>query len=344
MPDFVFYYPEGHEAHYSSGHPERPERIDAVVNALKEKGWWDLFPKTVPVLLPEEVLWNIHDPGYLSDLFQTCKNGGWLDGDTYTTPASWNLALQTAGGTAAVAEAIWSGKELRGFSITRPPGHHAKRSAGSGFCLINNIAVAAEFLFQERKAQRLAILDLDLHHGNGTQDIFFKRNDLLFISIHQYPLYPFSGRLEERGEGPGLGYTFNFPMAPRSGDDAYLMVMNELVLPELESFSPEMILISFGFDAHWLDPLGGLNLSANGYYQIMRMISAWSEIYCQGKMMLVLEGGYNLEAARACTQACIAGVLGECWDDQIGLSSIPNSDYWKINFEKAKLIWQKLKD
>jgi acetoin utilization deacetylase AcuC-like enzyme len=339
LSELIFYYPPGHEVHYSPNHPERPERIDAVVKGLKDKGWWDLIPKVDPITIPDPVLYNIHDPGYLSVLNQACHRGDWLDGDTYTTPGSWSLAHKTAGGTAAVAEAVWLGKGLRGFAITRPPGHHASRAAGSGFCLLNNIALAVEYLIQSKQAQRLAILDLDLHHGNGTQDIFYRRNDVLFISLHQYPLYPFSGRLDEQGEGPGLGYTCNFPMAPRSGDEAYLNVVHELVLPILEAFAPEMILISYGFDAHWLDPLGGLNLSANCFYQVMRMVSAWVDIYCQGKMMLVLEGGYALQAAEACTQAVIAGVLGECWEDPLGTSPNPNSDYWKVNFNKAKQIW-----
>jgi acetoin utilization deacetylase AcuC-like enzyme len=341
LPELIIYYPEGHEAHFSPGHPERPERIEEVVRALEEKGWWEPFPKIVPISIPDPVLWNIHDPGYLFALSQTSNRGGWLDVDTYLTPASWSLALNTAAGTAAVAEAVWSGSGMRGFSIARPPGHHAMRSAGSGFCLINNIAIAADYLIQVKKARRIAILDLDLHHGNGTQDIFYRRNDVLFISLHQYPLYPFSGRLEDCGEGPGLGYTCNFPLAPRSGDDAYLAVMNELVIPVLESYAPEMILVSVGFDAHWLDPLGGLNLSATGYYQILKMISAWSNIYCDGKFMLVLEGGYDLQASRVCTQACVAGMLGECWEDPIGPPPKPNSDHWKINFEKANNIWLK---
>ncbi len=341
MPNFVYYYPNGHQAHNSPGHPERPGRIDAVVKALKDKGWWDLFPKLESITIPEPILWNIHDPGYLSALKQASKRGDWLDGDTYTTPASWSLALSTAGGAAAVAEAVWSGEGLQGFAITRPPGHHATKSTGSGFCLINNIAITAEFLIQVKKVQRLAILDLDLHHGNGTQEIFYRRSDVLFISIHQYPMYPFSGKMEEQGDGPGLGCTLNFPMAPRSGDDAYLAVVNELVLPVMEAFSPEMILISYGFDAHWLDPLGGLNLSASGFYQILRMLSAWSDLYCHGKLMFVLEGGYDLSAARACTQAIMAGALGECWEDPLGPSPKPNSDYWKTNFEKSKIIWQK---
>ncbi len=339
MHEFVFYYPAGHETHYSPGHPERPERIDTVVNALKDKGWWDQFPKVDSILIPEPVLWSVHDPEYISALGQACKRGDWLDLDTYTTPASWTLALQTAGGSAAIADQVWSGINHRGFAITRPPGHHASRSTGSGFCLLNNISIAAEYLIQVKKAQRLAILDLDLHHGNGTQDIFYRRNDVLFVSIHQYPFYPFSGRLEERGEGPGFGFTLNFPMAPRSGDEAYLSVMNELILPVLEPFTPEMLLVSFGFDAHWLDPLGGLNLSAGGFYQLIQMISGWSDIYCQGKLMFVLEGGYDLNAARACTQACVAGTLGECWEDPVGYSPDRNSDYWKTNFEKAKKIW-----
>ncbi len=152
MHDFVFYYPEGHETHYSAGHPERPERINAVISALKERGWWNHFPVLAPVTVPDFTITNIHDPDYLSSLKQTSKNGGWLDRDTYTTPDSYFLALNTSGGTAAVAEAVWSGNSRRGFALTRPPGHHAMRVTGSGFCLINNIAVAAEYLIQEKSS------------------------------------------------------------------------------------------------------------------------------------------------------------------------------------------------
>jgi acetoin utilization deacetylase AcuC-like enzyme len=156
----------------------------------------------------------------------------------------------------AVASAIWEGKAKRGFALTRPPGHHAMRGQGMGFCLLNNVAIAAEALIKNNNVERLAIVDLDLHHGNGTQEIFWNRSDVFYVSTHQSPFYPGTGRLEDIGSGEGVGWTANFPLPPLSGDEAFLTIMDELILPLLDQKKPQIILVSYGFDSHWLDPLG----------------------------------------------------------------------------------------
>jgi len=254
MDKIIFFYPENHSAHYEDQHPERPERVEAIRRGLEDAGWWDKYPHLEPVELSLDVLSAIHEMDYLRILEIACSQGHHLDMDTYTKPMSWQLALNAAGGAAAVAEAVWHRKAERGFALCRPPGHHATPERGMGFCLINNIAVTAEFLQQSVGAQKLAIVDLDLHHGNGTQDIFWRRGDVLYISTHQSPHYPGTGLLHETGSGAGAGTTANFPVPPMTGDQGFRTVMSEGILPLLSRYTPDMVLISYGFDTHWLDP------------------------------------------------------------------------------------------
>jgi acetoin utilization deacetylase AcuC-like enzyme len=209
-----------------------------------------------------------------------------------------------------------------------------------GFCLLNNIALAAEYLIQEKGAHRLAIVDLDLHHGNGTQDIFWRRPDVFFISVHQSPLYPGTGGLDETGEGPGKGFTANFPLPPGSGDQAYRSFMQTLILPLLDRYEPEMLLVSFGFDPHWRDPLGHLLLSAGVYGELIRNLTTWADERCQGRVAVYLEGGYDLEAGAACGQACVAALLGQPWQDPLGPSPRMEAKSWGSVLQAAKGIWE----
>jgi acetoin utilization deacetylase AcuC-like enzyme len=208
-----------------------------------------------------------------------------------------------------------------------------------GFCLLNNIAVAAEHLVCEMSASRLAIVDLDLHHGNGTQEIFWRRGDVFYFSTHQSPFYPGSGSLEETGAGDGLGKTANFPLPPGSGDAAFSEIVNGLILPLLEGFSPEMILVSYGFDPHWRDPLGHLQLSAAGYGQIISSLAGWADDHCEGRIALFLEGGYDLEAAAACSLSVTAALLGEEWQDSLGPSPRQEGRSWQAKVRAARGIW-----
>jgi acetoin utilization deacetylase AcuC-like enzyme len=185
-----------------------------------------------------------------------------------------------------------------------------------GFCLLNNVALAAQFLIDQRAAAKLAIIDLDLHHGNGTQNIFYSRGDVLYISTHQYPYYPGTGWINEVGEGEGRLATANLPLPAFSGDAAFMQGMDRFILPLLDRFQPEMLLVSFGFDPHFDDPLGNLQLTSGGYGDLIRELAAWSDENCQGKIALFLEGGYNLEAAGACSLTAVAALLGEPYPER----------------------------
>jgi acetoin utilization deacetylase AcuC-like enzyme len=339
MEDIVYFFPTGHQAHAEVGHPERPERVEALRAGLMAAGWWEPYPKFEPLTLPERVLAAVHSPGYIEVLRAASATGRPLDMDTYTTPVSCELAHANAGGGLAVVAAVWEREARRGFALTRPPGHHATHSRGMGFCLLNNVALAAEYLIQEKGARRLAIVDLDLHHGNGTQDIFWRRSDVFFISVHQSPLYPGTGSLDEIGAGPGEGFTANFPLPPGSGDQAYRAFMQTLILPLLDRYEPEMLLVSFGFDPHWRDPLGHLLLSAGVYGELIRSLTSWSDDHCEGRIAVTLEGGYDLEAGAACGQACAAALLGLPWLDPLGPSPRMEAKSWQSVLQAAKGIW-----
>jgi acetoin utilization deacetylase AcuC-like enzyme len=338
MDKMTYFYPDKHEEHYERGHPERPERVETIRTTLQNAGLWDPYPKLSPLVLPADVYQSVHSPAYLNLLEMTCKRSGHLDADTYTTPATWELAHRAAGGATAMASAIWEGKAQHGFALTRPPGHHATHGQGMGFCLLNNIAITAEYLIKQYKVERLAIVDLDLHHGNGTQEIFWSRNDVLYISTHQAPFYPGTGRLEDIGEGDGAGWTANFPLPAGSGDLAFTAVMDELILPLLDKRDPQMILVSYGFDTHWLDPLGQLILTANGYGNLIKKLCWWAEIHCGGKIGLFLEGGYDLNAGSACSLAVVSAMLGLAWDDPYPCP-YKESSMWHTTLNRAKSIW-----
>ncbi|HNT22943.1 MAG TPA: histone deacetylase [Anaerolineales bacterium] len=340
MRDLALFYPEGHAAHAEEGHSESPHRVEAVRQALDAAGWWRASALLDPLVVPDEVLQAVHSVDYLKYLEDACRVGERLDGDTYVTPASWGLAQRAAGGAAAVAQAVWSGEAWRGFALTRPPGHHATRNRGMGFCLLNNVAIAAESLFQQSAGPAcLAIIDLDLHHGNGTQDIFWRRKDVLFISTHQSPLYPGSGSLDERGEGDGAGYTVNLPLPAGSGDAAFRATMKTVIVPLLDRYQPEILLVSYGFDAHWGDPLGSLQLSADGYGHLIASLADWADAHCQGKIALFLEGGYNLKAASACSRAVVAALLGRAWQDPLGPSPDTETQAWQSLLIQAQMIF-----
>jgi acetoin utilization deacetylase AcuC-like enzyme len=208
-----------------------------------------------------------------------------------------------------------------------------------GFCLLNNIAIAAEYLLRNYDIDKLAIVDLDLHHGNGTQDIFWTRDDVFYTSTHQSPFYPGTGQLDDIGAGKGEGWTANFPLPAGSGDIAFYNIMDELILPLLAQREPQMVLVSYGFDPHWMDPLGSLLLSADGYGQLIKKLSDWCDTHCGGKLVLILEGGYDLKAAEVCSQAVISAMLGKSWSDPY---PCPYSEThgWQYMFTSARAMWR----
>jgi acetoin utilization deacetylase AcuC-like enzyme len=314
--------------------------VEAIRGAFEEMGVWGEFPHADPLEVPEEILTGVHTTTFMESLRSASRSGLHLDADTYTTPASWEVTFRSAGGALAVASAVWQRRAQRGFALTRPPGHHSTAQRAMGFCLLNNIALAAEYLLRRHGAKRIAIVDLDLHHGNGTQDIFYRRSDVMLISTHQSPLYPGSGSLTETGAGPGEGFTANFPLPPGTGDRGFATILAEFILPLLSRFQPDMLLVSYGFDPHWRDPLGHLRLSAGAYGELVKSLAGFADEHCQGRIALFLEGGYDLQAAAACSQAVLAGMLNRDWTDPLGPSPQPEGKSWQEIVRLARQIWK----
>ncbi len=342
MNELIFYYPEKHEQHFVRDHPERPERVEVLRDRLDQAGLWQPEILVPPAVIEDSVLRAIHTADHLDRVRRASQSGRMVDGDTYTTPYSWQLAQNTAGGAISVAEQVFTRQAKRGFALTRPPGHHATPNQAMGFCLLNNIALAAEHLLQVQGAERVAIVDIDLHHGNGTQEIFYQRPDVFFCSIHQYPLFPMSGLANETGSGEGKGSTLNIPFPPYAGDQARQAVLDRLLLPLLEDFQPEMILVSAGFDAHWRDPLGHQVATVDGYASIVAQLAQFADQVCGGRIALLLEGGYDLEAGAACGVAVSQALAGQSWTDELGPSPFPEDDYWESRLEQVLKVWDRI--
>ena len=335
MDSMALYYPDGHQKHYLYAHPESPERVEVIKNGLMEIGLWDLCSQISPHELARTHLEAVHDPEYLDILERASRQAKMLDPDTFTTLESWQLALNAVGGGIAIADLVWERKAGSGFALTRPPGHHATRNRGMGFCLINNVAVAAAYLLQEKRANKIAILDLDLHHGNGTQDIFWEDPAVCYVSIHQAPFYPGTGALYETGSGAGEGTTLNLPIPRFSGDTAYTTLTREIILPYLKEQKVDMLLISYGFDTHWKDPLGSMQVSAGCIFEMMCDLKNWAKEYCSGRLAVFLEGGYDLEAGLLCGQAVGAALCDKTWEDSLGPSPVAEKDDWRETLSEA---------
>ena len=287
------------EEHTQRGHPESPDRIAAINEVLEASGALaDLtFVDSVPVI-PEQ-LRQVHEPAMIEQVrLASSYGGGMLDADTYTTEASYDQALLAVGTTCALSDLIIEGVVANGLSLVRPPGHHAEKGRVGGFCLFNNIAAAARHLQLHHGLERVAIIDFDVHHGNGTQDIFYDDPSVLFISLHLYQpfFYPGTGSVDETGIGPGAGATMNIPLPPGAGDQVYRLFIQEMVAPRIKEYQPEMILVSAGFDAHWRDPLASMALSLMGYADIVQQLIGLATTVCHGNILFVLEGGYQLQA------------------------------------------------
>jgi acetoin utilization deacetylase AcuC-like enzyme len=278
-------------------HPERPARLEAVRRGLADSGLGDKL-----VLLPAEpvargALTAVHSPAYVDEVERLCAaGGGALDADTVASEASFEAALRAAGAVTEAAVGVTSGRFQRAFCSVRPPGHHASRARGMGFCIFNNVAVAAQAVIDAGLARRIAILDWDVHHGNGTQDIFWERGDVFYASWHQYPLYPGTGASTDQGAGEGRGATVNCPLRAGSGDADLLAAWRERILPALQGFGAELVLVSAGFDADGRDPLAGLEVTAAGFEALSREVVRFADRACEGRLVSTLEGGYDLEA------------------------------------------------
>ncbi len=302
----LLYHHDSFSRHDSGpGHPERPERLRAAIAGTRGSGAEILErdPPEVDLALLSE----IHDPEYVESVRRFCADGGGrLDHDTAASPESWEAALRAAGaGPAAVAELREGGADAA-FLAVRPPGHHALAARAMGFCLFNNIAVAAAAIVAA--GERVAILDWDVHHGNGTQDSFYESGDVVYLSMHEFPLYPGTGWIDENGDQDGTGHIVNVPLPAGTAGDAYEEAMERVVRPVLTSFQPDWLLVSAGFDAHVADPLADLRLTAADYRRMAAV--AVGEVPAQ-RTILFLEGGYDLAAIEASVAESIRGVAGE---------------------------------
>jgi len=287
------------------GHPERPERIQVLLD-LAER----LDPQKFQLLPPRAAtraeIEFIHAPEHVCLVESTSKlNYSALDGDTITSRDSFGVGLLAVGGFLRLLDAIAAGEHQNGFALVRPPGHHALRGRAMGFCFFNTMAIGAEYLKRTQNAKRVMIMDWDVHHGNGTQDAFYDDPSVLFISTHQFPFYPGSGAVNEVGAGAGEGYTVNVPLPAGCADVEYQQVFQDVIVPAVEKFSPEWILVSAGFDPHRRDPLAGMNVTEQGFGAMAERLLELADRFSDSRIAFLLEGGYDLAAL----QNSIAAVL-----------------------------------
>ncbi len=276
------------------GHPERPGRLDAIDRALSALA--ERISDVAPRPATDEEIRRVHSPDHLALLRKLEGQATQLDADTYTSPRSPEVARLAAGSTVDLALRIARGEARSAFALIRPPGHHAERARAMGFCLINNVAVAAQALREEAGVERVAIIDWDVHHGNGTQHLFETERDVLYLSLHQFPFYPGTGALHEQGRDHGHGSTLNLPLPAGCGDAEYGAAFEEIIAPTLLEFRPEILLVSAGFDAHARDPLASMQVTRRGFRGFTATLRAVAEEACEGRILLTLEGGYDADA------------------------------------------------
>jgi len=311
-------------------HPERPARLTAIREVLDKPELQKRLTFLEPRFATLEEIAMVHDFEYVKKLEKTAGLEVQLDPDTTTSAGTWDAARLAVGGLLHCVDWVFEtspqpsplqgegvefplltkegarGRSGRNaFAFVRPPGHHAERERAMGFCLFNNVAIAAEYAIRRKNAQRVAIMDYDVHHGNGTQRAFYDRSDVLYISTHRYPFYPGTGARKEEGQGKGKGFTLNIPFAGGEGDHEYLMAFEQEVLPALRDYAPDLLLVSAGYDAHRLDPLGGMNVTGAGFAQMTGSLRDVAEKVCGGRMVLVLEGGYSLEGLGESVEKCL---------------------------------------
>ena len=293
--------------HETGEHPENAKRLEAITGRLKHSGIWDKLEPVEPRQATVDELAAVHSPRLIEEVeAMSLRGGGMMDPDTVVSARSYEAARYAAGGMIEAVDAVLSGSLKNAFALVRPPGHHATRERSMGFCLFNNIAVASAYALGAG-AERLLIFDWDVHHGNGTQDIFQSDPRVGYVSLHQYPHYPGSGRAEDTG----AGNVMNIPLPGGCGDAEYLRAIDGLVLPFARRFGPDIILASAGFDGHWTDPLASMRLSISGYAATAQKAVHMAAELCGGRLALALEGGYNLSALAGSAAAVFNVMLGD---------------------------------
>lgn len=325
------------------GHPESPERIIAVIDMLRETKMLDEVVKIRPRDATKDEITYVHDPEYYDIIMSTRgKPRVFLDQDTSTNPMSFYAAVRAAGGVISAVESVLNGEVDIAFPLLRPGGHHAERNRAMGFCIFNNNAVGAAHLIISRGMKRVLIVDWDLHHGNGTQNMFYNTPQVLFFSTHQYPFYPGTGAIDEVGARNGEGYTINVPLSPGMGDAEYMKIFSQILKPVVEQYKPEFIIVTAGFDTYFEDPLGGMSVTPVGFAKMARFLKETAEEHCGGKIIFTLAGGYNLEGLWLSTKEVFEELLEKKKTDYGDLNAETKADevieqvkqvqskYWKF--------------
>ena len=305
-------------------HPERPERLKRAMQVLEALNWLEREGLVVmpPRAATEDELAAVHERAYIRKVEAATRKvadeqsrGGkktrFFATDTFVSAQSYDAARKAAGAPLTAIDAIMKGEVDNAYCLVRPPGHHAVAESAMGFCLFNNVAVAARYALDHHGLERVMIIDFDVHHGNGTQEMFYDDPRVLYFSTHQAPFYPGTGLSDERGEGAGHGTTINVPLPAKTGFETYEPVFRQVMVPAADRFRPDLILVSAGFDLHWDDPLGGMNLSTAGISHLVRIIIEEANFLCQGRVVFVQEGGYSIEAMAAGVATCINLLLGD---------------------------------
>ncbi len=307
----IGYHPAFLEHRTGPRHPENPQRLTAIMRRLEASNLLEKLHSLEAAPASREAITAVHTPSYMADIEDQCNTGRMFrpDDDTVASPGTFTAACLAAGTCLAAADAVLQGKVRNAFCPVRPPGHHALPDHAMGFCFFNNVAITARHLQKVHGLSRIAIVDWDVHHGNGTQDIFLQDPSVFYFSIHQFPLYPGSGRASETGEGPGRNFTLNIPLRSGAGDAEAERAFHQELRPAMDRFKPEFLLVSAGFDGHRDDPLGGLVMTADGYANLTRQVMEMADKHCEGRLVSILEGGYNLEALAASVEAHIRILL-----------------------------------
>ena len=298
--------------HDTGAHVENAGRLRAIMELLTAQ---EILPRLVSLAPRKATVEEValaHAPEHIRRVEAMCRQGGgWLDSDTVVSPRSYEVALYAVGGVLRGLEALVKGEVQAAFCLVRPPGHHASFWRAAGFCLFNNIAIAAKYALKEGWARKVLIVDYDVHHGNGTQDTFYTEPSVLFFSTHQSPLYPGTGSLEETGEREGRGSSINVPLPPGCGDEEVLQAYRQVLVPAARRFRPELLLVSAGYDGHWRDPISGMRLSVRGFARIASTIQDLARELCPGRLLFTLEGGYDPQALAHSVAATLRVLLGE---------------------------------
>lgn len=294
-----------HNSNSTFPHYENPDRLLACMESLQKTTYFSLLHKPEIKDLSVDFLNKIHSRHHIRKIEDAKGKKGYFDPDTPFTEKSWISAFKAASSGTTMVDALLEGKIKNGFSLLRPPGHHAEGDRIMGFCLLNNIAIAAKYL-QIQGFKKIFILDWDVHHGNGTQEIFYRDANVFFLSVHQFPFYPMTGLPTEIGEDMGIGTTKNLPLQAETEDYTYIQIFKNSIVPTIEKFNPDIILISAGFDAHKNDPLGGMRISTQGFEELTRIILECAKYTCEGRVLSFLEGGYDLPALAESVEAHIA--------------------------------------